>query len=475
MIQNNYQKNKIEQNKEKREEAALMDKLRNKYKSRSYSQTWSLAYHAVFYSSFLFNAFSFATGVFAIYSFICQSLTFLGVVLSLLVSLGIGVGLATIIEVLKRSSSSNFFQAWIFCKNFKLTYFLSMLMMGAISIGLSFYGSTKIPATVSTPPAAPTPLLHDVEAIQADYTAQIAALQQQIDNIEEKAPRWKGVLTGDSQETINALISKISVLQTQKSTELAEARKHNIAATNAADQKHQEQLQAHEAETTGLGYTLGYVSLFTELLFLACFLIMEIYLDRCALERGIVYGNDSQAQPVAAPTPPSNTAPQQQHQTAVANHTSNPQTPTAAPPVNTPRRTIIQGFVQTKKDPVQTIVQEPKKQPYTVHTPCIQKNDPPVKEPVQDLQQQIRNVYKDMYTHTKKNGDAVQMKKTQVIARVRQYEKKVQEIEKKIGSGQWTEATKARYKQHAKTLEYWQNALKTFEHERKPATAKDFE
>jgi hypothetical protein len=474
MIQKNSDKNNIQQNKEKREEAALMDKLRNKYKSRSYSQTWSLAYHAVFYSSFLFNAFSFATGAFAIYSFIGQSLTFLGAILSLLVSVAIGVGLATIIEVLKRSSSSNFFQAWIFCKNFKPTYFFGVLVMGAISIGLSFYGSTKIPAMVSTPPAAPTPLLQNIASIEADYNNQIDNLQKQIDDIKENAPRWKGKLNRETTKNLNNLTSQIAALQVDKNTTLNAARQHNIDATNAADQKHQEQLQAHEAETTGLGYTLGYVSLFTELLFLACFLIMEIYLDRCALERGIVYGNDSQAQPVAAPTPPSNTAPQQP-QTAVANHTSNPQTPTAAPPVNSPRRTIIQGFVQTRKDPVQTIVQKPQKQPYTVHTPCIQKNEPPVKESVQDLQQQIRDVYKDMYTHTKKNGDAVQMRKTQVIARVKQYERKVQELEQKIGSGQWTEATKARYKQHAKTLEYWQNALKTFEHERKPATAKDFE
>jgi len=463
MLQQKFKQSKLETTKRQRNEAALTARLSKKYREKSYSETWSTTYRATSYASYVFNAFSFMTGAFAIFSFLYVNILFLPKTIAAVISIGLSIFVAVVVEVMKRNTTSNFFTKKIFCGEFKPSYFFSMLLLCSLSIGLSFYGSTKVPVTVTQAPQAPTPILQDLQSIEADYNGQISNLQKQIDDIREDAPRWKGVLTGDSQETINSLMVKIAALQDQKNEATAAARAHNLQATTAAQDKHEQQLVQHKSKMEGLGSVLGYISLCTELFFLLCFLIMETYLDRCALERGMVHGTNQ------APTPLEQQQKQQQLVQGADNNQVQPihhaqpepakdftqdQQPAAAPPINAPARVVIKPFSYTRDDQQSTQVEKKQDTAYTqrIH----RKAEATAQVATTDLQKQIRDVYKNLYIHRKEDGTTVKMTKATVKSRIKQYNNRVEKWQTK---GSLTQLQKRYYATALEGLEYWEQAL----------------
>jgi len=324
-----------------------------------------------------------------------------------------------------------------------------MLFMIGMSIGLSFYGSTKIPRSLSTPPPPPSIVLEDIDAINEGFNTQIAAIESQIASIEANAPRWKGKFNRETSKTINNLHLQVADLQQQQNEAVSLARKQNTALRAEQKTDHDSMVQEYEATEESRGYLLGYVSLITECLFMMCFLFTETYLDRCALERGMLYDSWDEEEDEEIPT--SNTPPHNDTNDkkggrsndghGVHDYTHGSRT-LVDNEINKNHRTVVKGYV---------------------HVPTEQKEDKKELEkssPLPELQQQIRDVWKDTYTHKKSNGDTVEMKESEVYGRIKKYRLEIIDLESKIKSGDWTEKTKERFIKKQQWLAYWEKALK---------------
>ncbi|MCP4439867.1 MAG: hypothetical protein GY810_13060, partial [Aureispira sp.] len=259
---------KIQNSEQEIENIKFTKLLQVKYQKRSYSEIWKLTYRCSLALSYLANSFSLLTGSFAISFFLF--LQFENLFPKPITWLLIGVlalSIAFILELLKRSTSSNFFETGFSEKKWKLRVGTMVLLLSSFSIGLSFYGSTCLPLI-----SQQAPPLHNLDSLEANY-AQAITLKQLAIQDAAKNRRKDGSLRSQAQKTITILTKDISSLEQERRNRFQEAKQENESL-----------LSSYHALTLSYGYLLGYMSILFELIFIACFYYVERYLWYAYLE-----------------------------------------------------------------------------------------------------------------------------------------------------------------------------------------------
>lgn len=179
-------------------------------------------------------------------------------IFAILLSTTLLVGL----EWAKRSFGEKAFEV-AYEKN-KLKLFVPVALLMLISIGLSFYGSFHIVKSVGGGNVE----LIDIKAINAHYTPLLAQSERNLDGFRNR----KGEFYHKYSKQVSAEQALLTSLRTEYQQKL------NAAETNNAGQT-----ASSIASLEKKAWSIGYVSLFCELLFLICIGSKEKYEYKCAI------------------------------------------------------------------------------------------------------------------------------------------------------------------------------------------------
>jgi hypothetical protein len=290
-------------------ELNLTRRLEDKYQPRSYAERWKGVRMAALITSYLFNVYSFATGAAAVFLFIFAAFLSLPWWLNLLISIGAGCAFAFILEVFKRKTAAETFSRGYSTGSWSVSGLAGMAALTALSIFLSFFAAVSFPRSTTPPPAAHTP----DETHYGSFEDAIKYRKEQAAAIKQQR-QWQGRIGNKDQEEINKLNAQVAKIE-------ADYLAHRQAARHAADQKTQQALKDYETNMSKMELLAGWVTVATELFFLLCFLYIERYDWKAALER--IELSDA-AQPTPTPAGP----------TAVTPITSASAQPHQAPPIS---------------------------------------------------------------------------------------------------------------------------------------------
>ncbi len=182
------------------------------------------------------------------------------------IALGLALSLALCLEVLKRIIAKVTFKRY-FKKSPWLLPFSALLGFIALSVGLSFYASLHIPSKLAALPA-----LEDLSTVQAVFDAQIIEIQKERD-LYRTNRLYKNRLASEDAKEIKQFNQEIKALRKQANATMEQVKLSN-----------QTKLSNWEAQNTGLGYILGYISLGLELIFILSMAYQYRYIWDCYLE-----------------------------------------------------------------------------------------------------------------------------------------------------------------------------------------------
>jgi hypothetical protein len=189
--------------------------------------------------------------------------------------LGVVFGLAVSVffELVKNAAYTNFFIGLYKFKNAALSGLAAMVVLSVLSVGSSFVGSTLLPTV-----AMSDTLRHDFSSFDAqkkELNAQIKAAQA--------GSTYKGILTKQGHAQISKIQNELDNLAKERAkySELIDTEKAVFAQ-----------------EKTSITSYLGYFSLASELVYIACYAFSVFYLYRFYVELQI----DSSANPEQIPT-----------------------------------------------------------------------------------------------------------------------------------------------------------------------------
>lgn len=188
-----------------------------------------------------------------------------GVLIAVIVACLLGL----LIETTKRTANDAFFFGWVFRRRTEKAALVKLLLVSVISVSASFYACVVLPRLAAE--ASPTPPPVDVGTIEADFAGRIAKINEAIALYSFKK---KSTYMRDAQNDLeNAIAARDSTLSA--------ARMENAAAAASA---------AAAAERQG--WTIGYIGIGFELLYLLSFFYQKLYLRSAAFELGILDPND---------------------------------------------------------------------------------------------------------------------------------------------------------------------------------------
>ena len=178
---------------------------------------------------------------------------------AVLISVALLIGL----EVAKRIFSEKSFELWF--EQEKIVQFAGVALLMGISIGLSFYGSVHI---VKATGGGNIDLVN-IEAIHDHYKPLIAQSMGNLDGFKNR----KGEFYHKYSDQVDAEQALLTTLRTEYQSKLNSAETNNAGLTastlSALNQK---------------AFTIGYVSIICELLFLICIGWKEKYEFNCSLD-----------------------------------------------------------------------------------------------------------------------------------------------------------------------------------------------
>lgn len=396
-------------------EKAFKESLVNRYSIKFYSAKWKGAYTSALISSYLSNSFSFLTGFLAIFIFINFSLADIPYLLRLSISISIAISFSFLLEYSKRNISKNFLVEGFLEKNWNRYTLSAVLGLSAISISLSFYGSARLPLLLSQTPN----FLPVSDSLKQAHAQEKTALTARISQMrKENTSARTGRLSSRVSNAVSKMEAGLLQMQQEQNKKI-EKEEENFKT--AAQKKQQEKEK--------MGFTIAYISIVIELLFLFSLMYCEKYLYFCFLENKPISdlkdkNHDYMKINVGADLQPS----------------ARPHNP------QEPHRPI--GFKIYKK---------------RAEVPLYNDNTP---NPTQQATHHITQV-KTTYTHFKKNGETVEYPMWQLKNRIRQYEKKTQESRQKIEEGCTKKKWATLLKNQTAQAVYWARAAKVLEKELK--------
>jgi len=474
MLQKNVHKINARAQEKEMHEQRLREKLEIRYEKRPYSERWAVTVPVSNLFSWAFSGYAFAVESFAVaFGLYLHYQNTVSLILGITLGIIVGIG----IEVLKRVCNENMFHSGLSEGDWSGGNILGMLFAMAASTGLAFWGGLNLPHATTTPPEYHAPALENIEQLRADLQEDI---NTQIKGIEDAKKTGKKDASG--KYTSNTLAKKITDMETKlqeaielKNKTIADAQQRNLDREQAAKGEHNTKTLVYTESKEDTGWLLAVISLVIELLIPFTFWAKERYYLKSALERG----TGSTTIPITAvriPTPPvipiqqnqPPIYPIQQNQPPIVPPFDPGQTnPNQAPPVTqtTPlKRTIVQGFV-FEKDPewekIQLLSKKPQTHVYTEFEPPKEIEKIVEKEVEKVITVQQQTPPKSTYTHTKDNGETVEMRLSEIRARIRQYTERVEDAENRILKAEsdmdkklWKETMRDR----ARTLLYWRDA-----------------
>lgn len=475
MIQQNPHKVKSLEEKQWLEEERTQQKLNKVFQKLPYSVRWSVVVPVCNVFSWTFTAYAFAIESFAIaFAIYIHYQSTISLITGVVLGLVLGGG----IELIKRACNYNYWHGGIAEDDWSKGNAAGMVLMTLASVGLAFVGGLNLPEATTTPPPAIVAQLEDVEAIRADYDSQIAMQEQSIAEFDKAAPRWKGVMNKNDSKRLGEMKEALSNLMTAKNTAVQDAQHRNRQEeADAADTTKAENALYNEYKAN-TGFLFALVALVIELLIPLPFWGKEKYYFNCALERGMVTKNQNKQQIIVnqqqtSPhsTPQVNIIPNNNQQNVPPN-----QAPPTSPSPTTPvTRVVVTGFtsgaggIQEEKQPENEASENASNPLYKAYKADEEPKKEVVTEEPQEKEQQPTAepetiIIKNTYTHSKNGGEKTEMTLPQVQARVRQYQKSVDEavgnIEafSKAGDDMNVKFWKGLYPGRVRNLTYWQQA-----------------
>ena len=461
MITQNPHKVKSLEEKEKVQEERIQQVLAVKYRKLPYSVRWAPLVPIFNIFSWVFTGYSFLIGVAAISAGIYLHWKS---TVSIIVACVLAPVIAGGIEWLKRICNYNFWSSGISEDDWSKENAAGMVVTTVASIGLAYWGGINLPELTSTPPTAIIASLENVEAIRADYDSQIEKQEQAIAQFDDAAPRWKGVMNKENTKQLGEMNDALTALMTAKNTAVQDAEHRNRQKQVDVEDANKAENALYSAYKEDTGWLFAIIAIAVELLMIIPFWQKERYYYNCYLERG---GGSGTITPLHIQTIAQQPI-QQQNINSIITTNPNQAPPSTAAPTTPLTRVVVSGFasgigVQDKEEKEE--VQNASNPLYKAYkTNEQQEKEPDVELKENPAEQQETVILKNTYTHCKDGGGQTEMTLPQIQARVRQYQKSVDEAIAKIedhakaGDDINVKFWKGLYPGRVKNLTYWQQA-----------------
>jgi len=231
----------------------LFKRLSEKHRAKPYWKQYQGIYRAVLGTSFLFNALSALTASAVVFFFV-QGLTG-----SMTASLLITVVLLSVLEYMKRETSSKLFHTYLQFKNLNFGMLAAVIILSAISTTASYFGAAQVVESLTPPPS-----LTDVAEQTAGIENQIAGIDQQIAAAQRNT--WQGKLTARAARTVERLTESRAAL----TDELMRTRERTDMQNDVVQSE-------HLSETMSNAGTFAMFTLICEIALIACLFFMQYY------------------------------------------------------------------------------------------------------------------------------------------------------------------------------------------------------
>ena len=244
----------------------LFKRLTEKHRPKPYWKQYQGIYRAVLGTSFLFNVLSALTASAVVFFFV-QGLTG-----SMTASLLITVVLLSVLEYMKRETSSKLFHTYLQFKNLNFGMLAAVIILSAISTTASYFGASQVVESLTPPPA-----LADVAEQTSGIEGQIAGIDQQIAAAQRNT--WQGKLTPRSQRTVERLTESRAAL----TDELMRTRERTDMQNDMVQSEHLNETMANAS-------TFALFTLICEIALIACLFYAQYYDFRSFAEYALSSG-----------------------------------------------------------------------------------------------------------------------------------------------------------------------------------------
>lgn len=164
-----------------------------------------------------------------------------------------------------------------------------MLMMAAISAGLSFTGGFDLVRLAKEAPSPIAAQLMETGDITAAYSPLIGDLKNDIQDF-RKTREWKGRLSDQSAKKWEQMKESKQTAQLKQAEALANLSTANLQEQMRVDSLNQYRAEHYEIQVNHRGYGLGFLSIFAVFILYACLWYDEEYQERKAIYLEKKYG-----------------------------------------------------------------------------------------------------------------------------------------------------------------------------------------
>jgi hypothetical protein len=267
----------------KRRAANLADKFKNK----SYSETWQGVRLAALLSSFFIQAVT-AFCALALPAYACKVL--FG---SWVVGFGVGILLLGAFEVIKRMVTNNTILSYYRKGTFPALGSVAVLLFLAASVASSYFGTPILVKEFAPMPAEvnESALKAHFDTLKSEavtYWSTVKSDMQAKAIAVHKQNNWKGVTTRDARSTQLVMEAKAAAAQDSLNSALASIAAVQSSTISEYKQTYKADLTQAKSERDNVGGWFALVTLLFEGLFILCFIFLNHYDFHEACELGLL-------------------------------------------------------------------------------------------------------------------------------------------------------------------------------------------
>ena len=267
----------------KRRAANLADKFKNK----SYSETWQGVRLVALVSSFFIQAVT-AFCALALPAYACKVL--FG---SWVVGFAVGFLLLGAFEAIKRMITNNTILSFYRKGTFPVLGSVAVLLFLAASVASSYFGTPILVKEFAPMPAEvnESALKIRFDSLKSSAVAYWSTVKSDMQSKAvdiHKRNNWKGVTTRDARKTQLALESKAASAQDSLNSALASIAMQETSTLNRYKETYKSDLTQAKAERESVGGWFAVVTLVFEGLFILCFIFLNHYDFHEACELGLL-------------------------------------------------------------------------------------------------------------------------------------------------------------------------------------------
>jgi hypothetical protein len=229
---------------------ADFERLREKYRLKSYHESKKNLATVVYGASFMLNIISIATAT----GCVVQLLHF-----PLIPSIIGAVLFLALLEGIKRETIPDAFKAWLQFSKISVLNIGAIVLLFALSCALSYRG-----AHIGIKHFTPSPETISISAIETDFKARAAVFHANIERAEKMT--WKKRITRKGSAIIKDAQTSLAALELAK-----------IEAVKTAQNNNSNTMQAHNDKTANKAYFGAFLALFCDVSLLLCFWYLEFY------------------------------------------------------------------------------------------------------------------------------------------------------------------------------------------------------